>query len=115
LISLICEVVLYILTKLLYSANVTYSTITADDSKTVERRRIETFISFFATPFLVVINNCAPFYLYLSVSSKFRQDLKKLCMSYCRIRPTIPDQDNQPTATNRMFTKRPSFAVTRYS
>ncbi len=43
LISLICEVVRYILTNLLYSVNVTYSTITSGQSKTIERIRIESF------------------------------------------------------------------------
>lgn len=98
LISLICEVVLYILTSLLYSANITYSAITSGESKTIERIRIESFISFFASPFLVIINNCAAFYLYLVVSSKFRQDLMKLFTSYCHIQQTISKQDDRTIA-----------------
>ncbi len=85
LISLICEVFLYVCTNLLYSINITYSTITSGDSKTIERIHIESFISYFSTPFLIIINNCAPFYLYLLVSSKFRHDVIKLFTSCRRI------------------------------
>jgi hypothetical protein len=85
LISLICEVLLYISTNLLYSINITYSAITSGDSKSADRIRIESFIAYFSTPFLIIINNCAPFYLYLLVSSKFRQDFIKFFTSCCHV------------------------------
>ena len=71
-----CEVLLYISTNLLFSINITYGAITADIVKSTDRMRIESFIGYLSTPFLIIINNCAPFYLYLCVSSKFRQDVK---------------------------------------
>ena len=114
LISLTCEIILYISTNLLYSANITYSAIAASDSKTADRLRIEAFVSFFSSPFLIIINNCATFYLYLIVSSKFRQDLKKLCTSYCRTRETISEHDNHPLEVNQNTTTNRSFAVTRH-
>ena len=73
-----CEVIVYICTNLLFSINITYSAITVDEAKTIDRLRIEGFISYLSTPFIIIINNCVPFYLYLIVSQKFRQDLKKL-------------------------------------
>jgi hypothetical protein len=100
LISLICEVFLYILTNLLYSVNITYSAITSGQSKTIERIRIESFIGYFSTPFLIIINNCAPFYLYLLISSKFRQDLIQLFTPCCHIQQKIPKQNNRPTTMN---------------
>lgn len=89
-----CEVILYISTNLLYSINITYSAITSDISKDIDRIRIESFIAYFSTPFLIIINNCAPFYLYLLVSSKFRQDVKTLF--HCR-RTNIQLLNNQRT------------------
>lgn len=81
---LICEILVYISTNLLYSINITYSAITSYDVKSLERLRIEGFISYFSTPFLIIINNCIPFYLYLMVSSKFRTDVKIFLMSFWR-------------------------------
>lgn len=78
LISLICEVVLYISTNALYSINITYSAATTGMTKSPERLQIESFISYFSTPFLIIINNCAAFYLYFIVSSKFRDDVRQL-------------------------------------
>ncbi|CAF1063013.1 unnamed protein product [Rotaria sordida] len=103
---LICEVMLYICTNLLYSINITYQAITSNDSKSTERIRIESFIAYFSTPFLIIINNCAPFYLYLIVSSKFRQDVKKF-ITCCHLGPVVQEQNNYPmnakrtTITNR--------------
>ncbi|CAF0900850.1 unnamed protein product [Adineta steineri] len=94
-ILLMCEVLLYISTNLLYSINITYQAITSNDQKTSDRLRIESFISYFSTPFLIIINNCAPFYLYLCVSSKFRQDVKDLFLScyHCRRHVTTVQHD----------------------
>ncbi len=77
-ILLICEIVVYILTNISYSLVLTYSTITAKQFKTMEQIHIELFISYLSSPFLILINNCSLFYLYLIVSSKFRKDLKQL-------------------------------------
>lgn len=83
-ILLVCEVLMYVSTNLLYSINITYSAITSNDEKSLDRIRIESFISYFSTPFLIIINNCAPFYLYLCVSSKFRSDVKNLFLGCFR-------------------------------
>ncbi|CAF0934314.1 unnamed protein product [Rotaria sp. Silwood1] len=104
LLLLICEVLLYIFTNLLYSINITYSAITSNYPKSIERIRIESFISYFSTPFLIIINNCAPFYLYLIVSSKFRQDVKKLFTSCCHSHQVEPQQNNAAINTNRVTT-----------
>lgn len=98
---LICEVLLYICTNLLYSINITYSAITSKQPKSGERLHIEAFISYFSTPFLIIINNCAPFYLYLIVSSKFRQDVKKLFITCCTCLKIRPERDNVTVEENK--------------
>jgi hypothetical protein len=96
-----CEVLLYIFTNLLYSINIAYSAITSGNSKSIERIRIESFIAYFSTPFLIIINNCAPFYLYLIVSSKFREDFKKLFTSCDGCHQIAVERINPPTNINR--------------
>jgi hypothetical protein len=100
-ILLACEVCLYILTNSLYSINITYSAITTDVPKGLDRIRIESFIAYLSTPFLIIINNCAPFYLYFIVSSKFRQDVKKFLTSCCPYHQIAPEQSKQPSNTNK--------------
>ena len=96
---LISEVFMYVCTNLLYSINIAYSTITAGQDKTIERLRIEAFVAYLSTPFLVLINNCFPFYLYCMVSSKFRNDVRQLfsCLG-CTAR-IAPEQPRPPVAT----------------
>ncbi|CAF0825701.1 unnamed protein product [Adineta ricciae] len=102
---LVCEVVLYICTNLLYSINITYSAITADISKSVERIAIEWFIAYISTPFLVIINNCAPFYLYLFVSSRFRQDVKRFLTKCCYTARVVPQPGNLASIAARQQTR----------
>ncbi|CAF0804845.1 unnamed protein product [Adineta ricciae] len=113
-ILLMCEVLLYISTNLLYSINITYSAITSNDQKTGERLRIESFISYFSTPFLIIINNCAPFYLYLCVSSKFRKDVKNLFRAcFCCLRPnSLTAVDHRSKATAAMAIN-PAASISR--
>ncbi|CAF0835077.1 unnamed protein product [Adineta steineri] len=102
LVLLICEIILYMCTNLLYSVNITYSAITSDVSKSSDRIYIESFIAYFSSPFLIIINNCAPFYLYLIISSKFRHDVKKLFTYCCYSHKITPTQNNQlPTISKR--------------
>ena len=105
LISLICEVILYVLTNLLFSVNTTYLAITASERKTMERLGIESFISYFASPFLIIINNCAPFYLYFLVSSKFRRDVFKFFIICCRCQRCIPNPNNHSITIQRIHVK----------
>jgi hypothetical protein len=102
-ILLVCEVFVYISTNLLYSINIIYSVITADESKTIDRIYIESFIAYFSTPFLIIINNCAPFYLYLIVSSKFRKDVKHLLSCHClhAHRQVVPGRTDARTKPSR--------------
>ena len=102
---LICEVFLYVCTNLLYSINITYSAITSDLSKSIDRIRIESFIAYFSTPFLIIINNCAPFYLYIIVSRKFRQDVKRFFSSFCFWNEPVPTEVQQTSFNNRLTIK----------
>ena len=96
-ILMMCEVLLYIITNLPFSINITYGAITADIVKSTDRMRIEAFIGYLSTPFLIIINNCAPFYLYLCVSSKFRQDVKDFVLFWRRRRRVIRDDTQMRT------------------
>ena len=108
LISLIFEVILYVSTNILFSINATYLAITSSEMKSMERHRIESFISYFASPFLILINNCASFYLYFLVSSKFRRDVFKLVIVCCRLRRSIPTANNRSMTIRRLNAKTPS-------
>ena len=102
---LICEIFVYISTNLLFSINTTYAAITSNEVKSLERLRIEGFISYFATPFLIIINNCIPFYLYLMASSKFRKDVKSFFTHLCRRNGQGNDEyTNDPRANNTVST-----------
>ena len=99
---LMCEVLMYVCTNLLYSINITYSSITSGQDKTTERMRIEAFVAYLSSPFLILINNCFPFYLYCIVSSKFRKDVRHL-FSFCGQFPCVSPQRPQPAiAPNRI-------------
>ena len=113
-ILLMCEVLLYVSTNLLYSINITYSAITSNDQKSSERLRIESFISYFSTPFLIIINNCAPFYLYLCVSSKFRKDVRNLFRAcfFCLRSNTLTAVDQRSKATAIMAIN-PAASISR--
>ena len=113
-ILLMCEVLLYVSTNLLYSINITYSAITSNDQKSSERLRIESFISYFSTPFLIIINNCAPFYLYLCVSSKFRKDVRNLLRAcfFC-LRSNTLTAVNQRSKATAIMAINPAASISR--
>ncbi|CAF1275931.1 unnamed protein product [Rotaria magnacalcarata] len=97
----VCEIILYVSTNILYSINVTYSTLTYDHVKNAQRIQIESFISHFSLSFLVIVNNGASFYLYSIISRRFRKDLESLlshCFDYCM--QVKPLQNNQSTKFN---------------
>ncbi|CAF2966536.1 unnamed protein product [Rotaria sp. Silwood2] len=106
-ILIIYEVILYVITCLPFSINITYLTITSNYPKTPDRIRIESFITLFSSPFLVIINSCAPFYLYLVVSSKFRQDFRNLFRScHCYHRQVTSQQDDRRQTFTSVTTRK---------
>jgi hypothetical protein len=111
---LICEVLLYVSTNLLYSINITYSAITSNDQKSVERIRIESFIAYFSTPFLIIINNCAPFYLYLCVSGKFRSDVRNLFAACFRCHRLLTRTPNDQRSRVNDIVAAQTMASTRF-
>lgn len=101
------EVLLYVCTNLLFSINITYSAVTANHPKSMERIDIESFIAYISTPFLIIINNCAPFYLYLLVSGKFREDVKMFfCHWKTNAQQNIARPPNQPALESTTHMQR---------
>ncbi|CAF3403418.1 unnamed protein product [Rotaria socialis] len=101
----VCEIILYVSTNILYSVNVTYSTLTYDHVKSAQRIQIESFISHFSLAFLIIVNNGASFYLYSIISSRFRKDFESLfshCFDYCM--QVKPPQNSQSTKFNTKVT-----------
>ncbi|CAF1382815.1 unnamed protein product [Didymodactylos carnosus] len=81
---LFVEVVVYILSTVLYPLNTIYSALTLYDSrKNAERLSIENFLTFLTGAFLLYINNSSTFYIYCITSKTFRQELKKVCINHC--------------------------------
>lgn len=68
---IILEIIAYIFTNIPYSIYVTYSTITANNVKTTDQIRIESFINYLVSPCLIIINNCIPFYLFFLYQVNF--------------------------------------------
>lgn len=85
LIMVIAEIICYSITMIVYpiiALEITISNYIVID-KSIERLQIEGFIMFFAQ-FLISTNNSLPFYLYLSVSKNFRNEVKKFLNKYWR-------------------------------
>jgi hypothetical protein len=94
LIIVISEVFVYVVTAAPYSVLLLEMIITqyAIPNKSVQHLQIESFITSIA--FLVLlINNAAPFYIYLISSKSFRRDFKQLIINvYQKLRRQTPVQ-----------------------
>ena len=78
------EVLAYLLTSAMFPLLVTYSAATANVSKSSERLAVEGFFGSLVPDFLVMINPCTTFYVYLCASKTFRTSCKNLILSKCR-------------------------------
>lgn len=75
----LAEVIVDFILTFLYPICSLYGILTANvPNKSLDRTRIEAFLSFFLITFLFYLNYCSIFYLYLAVSKPFRQELKQL-------------------------------------
>lgn len=74
---LLLHVLVYILTTTSYPINIIYETVTQHISKSSERLVIENFISFYTNHLIFYLNNISPFFVYYSISSNIRAELKK--------------------------------------
>jgi hypothetical protein len=104
LIMLLSEVLVYVITTILFPIITVYKSVTSEEMKSVERQQIESFISILATPFLIYINPSSTFYVYILSSKNYRKECKQMFRDwYMRIigrtnqvgaMPTINTQAN---------------------
>jgi hypothetical protein len=78
LIMLLSEVLVYVITTILFPIITLYKSVTNEQMKSVERQQIESFISFLATPFLIYINPSSTFYVYILSSKNYRKECKHM-------------------------------------
>ncbi|UJR17954.1 hypothetical protein I4U23_004853 [Adineta vaga] len=77
----ICQVIVYILSTWLYPSAIFYfAFIKKGDPQTTE----ELFLNLFGNTLLVYLNSSATFYIYISTSSSFRTELKRIVLIFCR-------------------------------
>lgn len=99
----VVEVVLNVLTSVPYSINLIYGAVTYSTSKTSERIRIESFITF-VTTFQIYLVSVIPFYLFLLTAKPFRKEFfnvigKYGCKCIFRHVQVTPSIDHYMTAS----------------
>jgi hypothetical protein len=72
------EVVIYVLTSMMFPIYIIYSVVTANTTKTPSRLAVEGFLAYLVPDFLVEINPCTTFYIYFCASQAFRNSCKQL-------------------------------------
>ncbi|CAF4364230.1 unnamed protein product [Rotaria sp. Silwood2] len=72
------EVMFYVISTMPFSIYLIYKIITNFSTQNQERKQFESFISYIVQYFILYINTVLPFYIYVSTSSSFRTELKKV-------------------------------------
>ncbi len=75
---LLIEVICYIITTIPLIIMFTYQSITIELIKNTQRLQIESFFAYFTDSFLLYMNNCLSFWLYICTSRSFRLEFKNL-------------------------------------
>jgi hypothetical protein len=85
------EIVVYILSSVWHPISQLYSTISSNvvTDKSVTRKQIESFALYMTMSFLVYVNFCATFYIYIVASVSFRREFKRLFTSCNFIRARV--------------------------
>ena len=86
---LISEVMIYLISTVLFPVYSVYMAATASLSKTDTRLAIEGFIRYMTLSFLLYINSCSIFYVHLLASKAFRHECKLMILRLCRRHPKI--------------------------
>ncbi|CAF0905549.1 unnamed protein product [Didymodactylos carnosus] len=94
---LFVEVIIYILTTLMYPSYAFYSALTLNASKGTQRIANEAFVSFLSGSFLLYINNCSTFYIYVFTSTTFRKELRSIAVNYI-LKYLLKENSNQGSA-----------------
>jgi hypothetical protein len=77
---LLVELVCYLITTTPLTIMLIYSAITRTATKGTEQRQIESFLTYLNNTFLLYMNNCQSFWIYICASRSFRLELKTLLM-----------------------------------
>ena len=85
------EIFVYILSTIWHPISQLYSTISNSvvTDKSTARKQIEGFTLYLTMSFLVYVNFCATFYIYMAVSRSFRHEFKRLVARCLGIRSVI--------------------------
>jgi hypothetical protein len=77
---LISEVIIYLLSTVLFPVYSIYIAVTSATTKDPDRLAIEGFIRYLTLSFLIYVNSCSIFYVHLLASKAFRQECKQLIL-----------------------------------
>ncbi|CAF4730462.1 unnamed protein product [Rotaria sp. Silwood2] len=72
------EVMFYVISTIPFSIYLIYKITTNFSTQNQERKQFESFIGYIVQYFILYINTVLPFYIYVSTSSSFRTELKKV-------------------------------------
>jgi hypothetical protein len=76
------EVMFYVISTMPFSIYLVYKMITNDYVKSKEQNQIESFINYMTQSFIMYFNTALPFYIYISTSSSFRRQCKKVIIQF---------------------------------
>jgi len=104
-IMLMCEVIIYFISTILYPIQTLYLTITRDTIKSASRIKIESFITFLAYSFLIYINSASTFYIYIGTSHAYRRQCRRFIID-CWRKITRSTRERVPREYGRSFSRR---------
>ncbi|CAF2723785.1 unnamed protein product [Rotaria sp. Silwood2] len=85
-VMLLSEVLVYILSTSFFPTTTLYKAVTTNVVKSVQRQRIENFVIFLGSNFLLFINPSATFYIFIIASRSYRQECKRVFLGlYMRL------------------------------
>ncbi|CAF1528709.1 unnamed protein product [Rotaria sp. Silwood1] len=95
------EVMFYVVSTMPFSIYLIYKMVTDDLIKSRERKQIESFINYILQSFIMYLNTALPFYIYISTSSSFRRELKRIFIKFYAfiMRKKIRYENNNSTRT----------------
>ena len=107
------EIIVYILSTIWNPISQLYSTISSSvvTDKSALRKQIDAFALYLTMSFLVYVNFCATFYIYMVASRSFRHEFKRLAKRCIGIRAPIEPAGNE-NASMTVFTRAHSRQVT---
>ncbi|CAF4090204.1 unnamed protein product [Rotaria sordida] len=76
------KIIFYVISTMPFSIYLIYKMMTDYLIKSRERKQIESFINYIFQSFIMYLNTGLPFYIYISTSSSFRRDLKRIFIKF---------------------------------